>query len=389
MYISNLLGIGILLANFAAGAPTNGGSKAFFYKGHDISSLKMLEDGDTQAVFKDTARGNATRRAEDILADGGMNGVRLRLWVNPIPGQYDLDYVLALASRLHAAGQAIYLDYHFSDTWADPQHNNAPVAWPTSLEPLAATLRAYVNSTLHAFEDAGIPLALVSLGNEIRHGMLWPLGHVDVEVEPEDARVANFTGLATLYKAARCGVDDYVDTSSSTQQPAVMLHMDNGWNVTLQERWFSSLTATGLVTPADWDVLGFSFYPFYGTTATFENLATTLDWAANAFPGTPLHVVETDFPARCDGEDAPELSEPDIAISAAGQTAWVRRVEEVVKAVEGGVGQGVWYWEPTWLNNTSLGSACQDAILFDQDWSQYPRVTGYSRSSVDMFLDSV
>lgn len=78
MYISNLLGIGILLANFAAGAPTNGGSKAFFYKGHDISSLKMLEDGDTQAVFKDTARGNATRRAEDILADGGMNGVRLR-----------------------------------------------------------------------------------------------------------------------------------------------------------------------------------------------------------------------------------------------------------------------------------------------------------------------
>ncbi|KAK7518867.1 family 53 glycosyl hydrolase [Phyllosticta citriasiana] len=395
MHPTHLLGVVAGLVGLAAAAPTNDGQKAFFYKGHDLSSLKMLEDGDSKAVFVDTARNNATRRADEILADGGMNGVRLRLWVNPIPGQYDLSYVLALASRFHRAGQAIYLNYHFSDTWADPQHNNAPVAWPTTVEPLAGTLRAYVNETLHAFDAAGIPLALVSLGNEIRHGMLWPQGQADVDIEPAAARVANFTGLATLYAAARRGFDDFVSTSSSIQhhghqrRPAVMLHMDNGWNTTLQELWFGALTATRLVSPADWDVLGFSFYPFYGTNATFENLASTLDWAARRFPGTPLHVVETDWPARCDGEDAPALSEPGVPVGAAGQTAWVRRIEAIVKDVVGGVGQGIWYWEPAWLNNTSLGSACQDAVLFDQDWSQYPRVTGYSRSSVDMYLDSV
>ena len=52
-----------------------------FYKGFDLSSLKILEDGG--AVYKDTARGNKTRPVEDILGDGGMNTVRLRLWVNP------------------------------------------------------------------------------------------------------------------------------------------------------------------------------------------------------------------------------------------------------------------------------------------------------------------
>lgn len=47
-----------------------------FYKGHDLSSLKILEEGG--AIFHDSARHNVTRAAEDILGDGGMNTVRLR-----------------------------------------------------------------------------------------------------------------------------------------------------------------------------------------------------------------------------------------------------------------------------------------------------------------------
>jgi len=56
-------------------------SQPFFYKGFDLSSLKIEENGG--AVYVDTARGNITRAAEDILGDGGMNVVRLRLWVYP------------------------------------------------------------------------------------------------------------------------------------------------------------------------------------------------------------------------------------------------------------------------------------------------------------------
>lgn len=199
---------------------------------------------------------------------------------------------------------------------------------------------------MKAFDKAGIDLAIVSLGNEIRNGMLWPLGRVSVDVEPIEARIANFTGVATLYAAARKGVNDAV--AAGVAKPEVMIHIDNGWNLTLQERWFSSLTATGKVKQSDWDIFGFSIYPFYGTEATFDNLRTTLNAIATEYK-KPVHVVETDFPAICTGPDAAELSEPDVPASPRGQIEWVHEIVDIVKAVPGGLGRGVNYWEPAWL----------------------------------------
>ena len=275
----------------------------------------------------------------------------------------------------------------FSDYWADPNKQYPPVEWPTTLQPLASTLRHYVSDTLQSFSKAGVDISLASLGNEIRHGLLWPYGEVDVDIEPTSARVANFTNLATLWAAARKGVDDAVH--AGIKKPQVMIHIDNGWNLTLQETWFSSLTATGKVKTKDWDIFGFSFYPFYGTAATLANLKTSLHAIANKY-NKPIHVVETDWPAICYNDTssdtvAPSLSEPSIPASVPGQLEWVHDIVDIVKGVPRGLGQGVNYWEPAWLNNTGLGSACQDAILFDADWSQYPQVTGYSRDSVNMF----
>lgn len=116
------------------------------------------------------------------------------------------------------------------------------------------------------FSDAGVDLSIVSLGNEIHNGMLWPLGEASPDIEPLSARVANFSNLATLWAAARNGVRDAV--ADGVAAPQVMIHIDDGYNLTLQENWFSALTGTGKVTTSDWDVFGFSFYPFYGTAAT-------------------------------------------------------------------------------------------------------------------------
>jgi arabinogalactan endo-1,4-beta-galactosidase len=74
--------------------------------------LKTLEDDGS--IFKDTARHNITRPAEDILGDGGMNTVRLRIWVNPVGGTNGLEYTIALAKRFQRKGYKIYLDFHFS-----------------------------------------------------------------------------------------------------------------------------------------------------------------------------------------------------------------------------------------------------------------------------------
>ncbi|CCF44787.1 glycosyl hydrolase family 53 [Colletotrichum higginsianum] len=315
----------------AAEAINQGDEKPFFYKGHDLSSLKMLEE--SQNVFVDTARGNQERPADDILADGGMNGVRLRLW----------------------------------------------------LEPLAGRLREYVRETLVAFRDAGVTLDIVSLGNEIRHGMIWPLGRVSVDVQPWSATVANFSNIATLYKAARAGVKDA--TCAGVPKPEVMLHLDNGWNLTLQERWYGALVDNGVPLSA-WDSFGFSFYPFYGTSATFANLREVLRVMADKY-NKPMQVVETDYPAVCDGRwnPIPESSEPSIPYSVAGQIQWMAEVIRIVREAPRGLGRGVWYWESPWLNNTSLGSDCNDAILFEADYSAWPRTVGYSRESVNVFLD--
>jgi arabinogalactan endo-1,4-beta-galactosidase len=239
-------------------------------------------------------------------------------------------------------------------------------------------LRNYVATTLKTSHAAGIPLGLVSLGNEIRNGMLWPTGRVN----PSNSK--EFTNLATLIKAAREGVSDAVHAGLT--MPAVMIHIDNGWNTDLQTKWFSALTGTGIVSVRDWDVIGLSFYPFYGKKATFANLARSMTTLATMY-SKPIMVVETDYPARCDGntKPRPEFSEPKIPISVDGQIEWNRRLIQTVKSVPSGLGQGVFYWEPGWTNNTGLGSSCEDALLFQADWSKWPKTTAYSRKSVHMF----
>lgn len=228
------------------------------------------------------------------------------------------------------------------DWWADPQKQPPPAAWPTTLGPLAATLRDYVKGTLVSFKHAGVDLDIVSLGNEIRHGILWPLGQVDVDVQPMSALVANFSNLATLYKSARAGVTDAVQ--AGVKKPQVMIHIDNGWNITLQQRWFGALTANG-VAPDQWDTMGFSFYPFYGTSATFANLKSSLHTLAHQYR-KPMQVVETDYPAICNGQwnPIPESSEPSIPYNIQGQLIWVDEVIEIVKRVPFGLGRGVHYW---------------------------------------------
>jgi arabinogalactan endo-1,4-beta-galactosidase len=143
-----------------------------------------------------------------------------------------------------------------------------------------------------------------------------------------------------------------------------MIHIDDGYDKTLQKNWFGALTGAGVST-SEWDVFGFSFYPFYGTAATFSNLKSSLNFIARKY-NKPIQVVETDWPNQCSGSDAPALSEPSIPISAEGQVQWVHEVVDIVKKLPNGlgmcasprnlleeaniaIGQGVNYWEPAWL----------------------------------------
>ena len=54
----------------------------------------------------------------------GMNALRLRVWVNPADKYNGIDDVMAKARRANALGLRLMIDFHFSDTWADPSHHS-------------------------------------------------------------------------------------------------------------------------------------------------------------------------------------------------------------------------------------------------------------------------
>ncbi|MDW8308104.1 MAG: glycosyl hydrolase 53 family protein, partial [Verrucomicrobiales bacterium] len=103
-----------------------------FLAGADFSHLRFFED--RGVVYRE---GSTPRDALAILTNRGINCVRLRLFTSSAaqaaadPYNYinNLDYTLPLAVRVKNAGLRLLLDFHYSDTWADPGHQRVPAAW--------------------------------------------------------------------------------------------------------------------------------------------------------------------------------------------------------------------------------------------------------------------
>ncbi|KAG6944947.1 hypothetical protein JG688_00016820 [Phytophthora aleatoria] len=306
---------------------------AALVKGHDLSSVGLMET--SQGANWISTSGNTTS-IESILGAGGMDTVRLRIWTS---GDYDLDYTLALAQRFSKAGYKIYLDMHFSDTWADPTDQAIPSSWDdSSVTTLAADLQAYVTSTLKSFTDGGVDLEILSLGNEITNGFLFPTGKIKDD----------YSNFATLWKAARQGVTDAV--SAGTTQPMVMIHLDNGWKYETMSWFFKS------------------------------PLTSSLTQLANTYK-KPIYIAETDWPTEC----TKVTLSASYPVSAQGQSEWVVAVMKVLESLPSSLGAGIFYWEPAYLTVASLGSSCESALLFSVKWDNGPKAYATALSSVNMF----
>lgn len=305
---------------------------ALTYKGADWSSLLVEEaSGHT---YKNAAGIN--QPLETILKSNGVNTVRQRLWVNPSNGDCDVAYNIKLAKRAHAAGLNVYLDMHFSDTWADPSHQTTPAAWKNyDVDDLAWEVYNYTMSTMNSFQSNGVPLSIVAIGNEITAGMLWPLG-----------KLSNSGGAyntARFLHSASSGIKD----STISPKPLIMIHLDNGWNSGTQTSWYNNILGQGPLTSNDYDVQGVSYYPFYNSGATLASFKSSLSTMKNKY-GKQVQVVETDWPTSCPN---PAYAFPSdtksIPFSAAGQTQWM---QDIASAVSSAGGNGLFYWEPAWIN---------------------------------------
>jgi arabinogalactan endo-1,4-beta-galactosidase len=138
--------------------------------GADMSFLKQAEDGGT--VFKD---GNEVMPGLDIFKNHGYNWIRLRLFHSPRRLPNNLEYTIALARDAKKLGFKFLLNYHYSDTWADPAKQYIPEAWEgKSHDELVQAVFEYTRDTIIAFRQAGVMPDMVQPGNEIINGMLWP-----------------------------------------------------------------------------------------------------------------------------------------------------------------------------------------------------------------------
>lgn len=320
--------------------------------GADVSALATLEQHG--AVYRDAGRpGDALQ----ILAAKGFNCYRLRLFVAPDGHGIvtnDLDYTLALARRVKAAGAALLLDFHYSDTWADPAKQFKPAAW-ASLEfaELEATVRRYTRDVLERFAAAGVLPEYVQLGNEITNGLLWPDGRVEYA---ERGNAAAWERLGRLLRAAHAGL---ADASPHGGRPVSVLHLESPHQ---RERvqWFCR---EAIAAEVPFDMIGMSYYPEWH--GGIETLRGTLHALAEEFR-KPVLVAEAAYPWTDDEHwrDRPHLDWP---LTPAGQRQYLRDVLEVVRGLPEGLGRGVMYWHPESVLtpglNVWLGGSC---ALFDR-----------------------
>lgn len=325
------------------------------YRGVDWSSALIEERAGI--IYKDSA--GVAKPLETILVEAGINLVRQRVWVKD--GDYGIDYNLELAQRAVNAGMMFGLNLHLSNDWTNPELQEIPPEWPRDIEGLVTTVYGYVLGVCNTFEAAGLHPELITLGNEINSGILSPVGSYE---NPEN--------LSLLLKTASQAVRD----SSLSIQPKLLIHNTLCCDPSRPQWFYDLILGAGHLTLDDFDVQAFSMYPFWGPDNNFELLKEMTSFLKSTY-GKEVQIVESNYPTVCTN---PTYEWPadilDIPISVAGQEIYLDRMGQVLN--EAGI-NGYNYWEPAWVSFTSLGSSCEQAILFDTNGQAHPGLAAIGR----------
>jgi arabinogalactan endo-1,4-beta-galactosidase len=331
-----------------------------FLFGGDVSMASKLES--EGVVYKD---GGKPKDIFAIFHDHGATCIRLRLFVHP-NGKggvvNDIPYTIALAKRVKAAGLLFSLDFHYSDSWADPGQQRTPAAWrDLSFPQLVQRTQDYTEETLKAFRDAGVTPDVVQIGNEITHGLLWPMGELGRKDEPEDVA---FDRVAELLKADVRGLHLALGDDTATK---VLIHID-GADATGTVKWFFDPITKRKVP---FDMIGLSYYPF--SSGSLDHVVATFKLAAKY--GKPIIIAETAYPyvesSMWKGQRK-SFVEP---LTPEGQKQYLLDLLQVVRGAPGGLGAGILYWYPESVPSKNPGEDQWNgglAAMFDRDGNALP-----------------
>ena len=294
-----------------------------FVKGADVGFLQGQER--RGVVFHD--RNGRERECLELLKnDYQMSAIRMRVWVNPRGGDCDKNELLAMAKRVKALGMDLMVNFHYSDTWADPKQQGIPAAWKGhSYKQMKRDLREHTIDVLSLLKQNGITPRWVQVGNETANGMLWPMGHI----EKNPKQYAGFIGAA------------YDAVKEVFPESIVIIHLDRGHKQSLYDYNLDIVKKYG----GKWDMIGMSLYPYWArkdhpelnADSIITDCMRNIRYCSKKY-GCDVMIVETGFEVD---EQHPELMEE-------GRRQLTRIVREAQTETDGHC-RGVFYWEPQCL----------------------------------------
>jgi len=326
-----------------------------FIKGADVSFIPQLED--SGAVFYEN---DSPADPLEIFKQNEVNYIRLRLWHSPENGYNNLAKTLSMAQRIKAKGFKFLLNFHYSDTWADPSNQDTPAAWDSlsSFQELIDSVYTYTYDVIKTFNLSGVLPDMVQIGNEIFDGFLWPEGEVDGSTQ-------QWNKFALLLTAASNAVND----SLIGMQIPVMIHIEKGGYHGDCVYFFNQIVN---VYEVPFDVIGLSLYPWWHGSLDDLTDNIIVQNLAGMY-NKDLVIVETAYPWTLDSlndnnsnfvTDTLQLH-AGYSASVTGQYNFLKDLIQIVKDVPDNRGKGFFYWGPEYISIPPAGSSWENLTLFD------------------------
>ena len=337
-----------------------------FMKGVDLSMLKQVEDNG--GLFYEN--GNQIDPIQEFNSKG-INTVRLKIWHNPLLNYNDLESVLEIAERVKNAELDLLLDFHYSDTWADPSNQNKPAAWENlNFDTLCDSIEQYSRYVITKLKNQNTLPKYVQIGNETDCGFLWPDGYVCGESNND----IQWNKLRDLFMHAIEGVNTALDFEDSLK---IISHVSSGGN------WFFGNL---LEEDIPIDILAISYYPMWH--GTLADLNQNINMLATQF-GKPVLVVETAYPFTLSWNDntnnilglETQLLDGYEA-SEEGQFSFLYDLISLVH--DNDFGYGICYWAPDWISTSQFGSPWENQALFDFDGQLLDAVSVFDDANVSV-----
>ena len=340
---------------------TAGMIQAQKYVGGDLSMLSKYEQQGATYLDKDG------KSIADVLAfvkEQGWNTVRVRLFVDPSNDKdkcvvQDLEYVKSLGKRIKDAGLHFMLDFHYSDTWADPKQQNTPMIFEMVNTPTYEYIYYYTKESLEALTKAGATPDLIQIGNEISFGMLWdsckigPKSENDWSDYSDDRWDSLGKALKNASKACR----------EICPEAKIIIHTEQcANNPTLDVAFFKRIKQHEI----DYDIIGTSYYPYF--KGELSNLDKGLTQLETNFPDKMIQVVETGYPSKWEVQGTTFDYTKTYPYSHEGQRKYTADLITMLKKHQQVNGLNWWYAEANAMGCTGdLKEGWYNASLFDNE----------------------